>query len=125
EAAEAISDDEGTLELVRAVHRLLTHADGCRRLRVRANADTGEDAQRARDRGAEGIGLCRTEHQFLGERRQQIERVVLADTEEERETALAELLPAQTQDFVSLLTAMDGLPTTIRLIDPPLHEFLP
>ena len=125
EAGEAAAEDGETKELVQAVHRLLTHADSRRRLRVRANADTGEDAQRARDRGAEGIGLCRTEHQFLGERRQQIERVVLAETDEERETALAELLPAQTQDFVSLLTAMDGLPTTIRLIDPPLHEFLP
>ncbi|WP_068255357.1 pyruvate, phosphate dikinase, partial [Janibacter corallicola] len=125
EAGEAAAEDSETKELVQAVHRLLTHADSRRRLRVRANADTGEDAQRARDRGAEGIGLCRTEHQFLGERRQQIERVVLAETDEERETALAELLPAQTQDFVSLLTAMDGLPTTIRLIDPPLHEFLP
>ena len=125
EAARAIADDEETTELIEAVDRVLLHADERRRLRVRANADTGEDAQRARDRGAEGIGLCRTEHQFLGERRQQIERVVLAEADEEREAALAELLPAQIEDFAQLLTAMDGLPTTIRLIDPPLHEFLP
>ncbi|MGN7247717.1 pyruvate, phosphate dikinase [Janibacter anophelis] len=125
EAARAIADDEETTELIEAVDRVLRHADDRRRLRVRANADTGEDAQRARDRGAEGIGLCRTEHQFLGERRQQIERVVLAEADEEREAALAELLPAQIEDFAQLLTAMDGLPTTIRLIDPPLHEFLP
>lgn len=125
EAARAISDGQETTELIEAVDRLLTHADARRRLKVRANADTGEDAQRARDRGAEGIGLCRTEHQFLGERRQQIERVVLAETDEERDAALAELLPAQIEDFAQLLSAMDGLPTTIRLIDPPLHEFLP
>ena len=125
EAAVTIADDDETRELIEAVDRVLQHADARRRLRVRANADTGEDAKRARDRGAEGIGLCRTEHQFLGDRRQQIERVVLAEADEEREAALAELLPAQVEDFVDLLTAMDGLPTTIRLIDPPLHEFLP
>ncbi|WKV16756.1 pyruvate, phosphate dikinase [Janibacter limosus] len=125
EAATAIADDSETTELIEAVDRVLRHADERRRLKVRANADNGEDAKRARDRGAEGIGLCRTEHQFLGERRQQIERVVLADSDEDREAALAELLPAQIEDFVDLLTAMDGLPTTIRLIDPPLHEFLP
>lgn len=117
--------DEGTADVVRAVDRLLTHADGVRRLRVRANADNGEDAGRARRMGAEGIGLCRTEHMFLGERRPLIERVVLADSTKEREAALAELVDPQTQDFVELLTAMDGLPTTIRLLDPPLHEFLP
>ena len=117
--------DEGTADVVRAVDRLLTHADGVRRLRVRANADTGADADRARRMGAEGIGLCRTEHMFLGERRPLIERVVLADSMKEREAALAELVEPQTQDFVELLTAMDGLPTTIRLLDPPLHEFLP
>jgi pyruvate,orthophosphate dikinase len=75
--------------------------------------------------GAEGVGLCRTEHMFLGERRPLIERVVLAADAEEREFALAELVAPQIQDFVDLLTAMDGLPTTIRLLDPPLHEFLP
>jgi pyruvate, orthophosphate dikinase len=117
--------DEGTADVVRAVDRLLTHADSIRRLRVRANADTGGDAERARRMGAEGIGLCRTEHMFLGERRVLIERVILADSPGDREGALAELVQPQTEDFVKLLEAMDGLPTTIRLLDPPLHEFLP
>ncbi|MFD2024514.1 pyruvate, phosphate dikinase [Promicromonospora aerolata] len=117
--------DDGVRELVHAVHRLLTHADSVRRLRVRANADTADDARRARARGAEGIGLCRTEHQFLGERRRHVEQVVLAGSEDERQAALAALLPLQRADFTDLLEAMDGLPTTIRLLDPPLHEFLP
>jgi pyruvate, orthophosphate dikinase len=126
EAAHAAAgDDQEVRELVDAVHRLLSHADDVRRLRVRANADNGEDAARARKHGAEGIGLCRTEHQFLGDRRVQIERVVLSETGDERERALEALLPLQRQDFTELLEAMDGLPTTIRLIDPPLHEFLP
>ena len=125
EAGLEAAPDDATRELVEAVDRVLTHADDVRRMRVRANADTAEDARRARDRGAEGIGLCRTEHQFLGERRAYIERVVLAEGAEARQAALAELLPLQRQDFVELLEAMDGLPTTIRLIDPPLHEFLP
>jgi pyruvate, orthophosphate dikinase len=112
-------------ELVSAVHRLLTHADRTRRLRVRANADTAEDAARAREMGAEGIGLCRTEHMFLGDRRVLIERLILAETGEERDAALEALLPLQRADFVELLREMDGLPTTIRLLDPPLHEFLP
>jgi pyruvate, orthophosphate dikinase len=122
---------EGTLapdagdELVAAVHRLMTHADEIRRLGVRTNADTAEDAGRARRFGAEGIGLCRTEHMFLGERRESVERLILADEDGEREAALAELEPLQRGDFLELLTAMDGLPVTIRLIDPPLHEFLP
>jgi pyruvate,orthophosphate dikinase len=92
---------------------------------VRANADTAEDAARARRFGAEGIGLCRTEHMFLGERRQLVERLILADTDTERDEQLAELLPLQRADFVDILEAMDGLPVTIRLLDPPLHEFLP
>ena len=126
EAAKAASDgDVETDELLDAVHRLLTHADDRRRLRVRANADTGEDAERARARGAEGIGLCRTEHQFLGDRRKNIEAVIVAETDEDRQAAFDELLPLQRADFIELLAAMDGLPTTIRLIDPPLHEFLP
>lgn len=125
EAAQAKAEDDDTRELVAAVDRLLRHADARRRLRVRTNADTGEDAQRARDRGAEGIGLCRTEHQFLGERREYIERVILAEDDEARADVMAELLPLQRADFVELLTVMDGLPATIRLIDPPLHEFLP
>ncbi len=117
--------DEGTADVVRSVDRLLAHADDVRRLRVRANADNGGDADRARRLGAEGIGLCRTEHMFLGDRRGLIERVILADNAQERERALEALVPIQTEDFVELLTAMDGLPTTIRLLDPPLHEFLP
>jgi pyruvate, orthophosphate dikinase len=117
--------NEGVADVVRAVDRLLTHADRVRRLRVRANADNAPDADRARRMGAEGIGLCRTEHMFLGERRALIERVILADNAQERDTALEALVPAQTEDFVDLLTSMDGLPTTIRLLDPPLHEFLP
>ncbi|MDQ3905898.1 MAG: pyruvate, phosphate dikinase, partial [Actinomycetota bacterium] len=112
-------------ELVRAVDRLMSHADARRRLAVRANADTGEDAARARRFGAQGIGLCRTEHMFLGQRRAQVERLVLAETDAEQDAALAELLPLQRADFVDVFTAMDGLPVTIRLLDPPLHEFLP
>jgi pyruvate,orthophosphate dikinase len=121
---------EGALEsdadaLVAAVHRILTHADDRRRLRVRTNADTAEDAARARRFGAQGIGLCRTEHMFLGERRGLVERLILARTPEQREAALAELLPLQRADFTDLFRAMAGLPVTVRLIDPPLHEFLP
>ncbi|MGW8064829.1 pyruvate, phosphate dikinase [Streptomyces ziwulingensis] len=112
-------------ELVEAVHRIMAFADRKRRLRVRANADNAEDALRARRFGAQGIGLCRTEHMFLGDRRELVERLILADTETEREESLKELLPLQKQDFVELFEAMDGLPVTIRLLDPPLHEFLP
>ncbi|MFC5228509.1 pyruvate, phosphate dikinase [Streptomyces fimbriatus] len=112
-------------ELVEAVHRMMAFADRKRRLRVRANADNAEDALRARRFGAQGIGLCRTEHMFLGDRRELVERLILADTEAEREESLKALLPLQKQDFVELFEAMDGLPVTIRLLDPPLHEFLP
>ncbi|MER8155479.1 pyruvate, phosphate dikinase [Streptomyces sp. NPDC094472] len=112
-------------ELVGAVHRIMAYADRVRRLRVRANADNAEDAARARRFGAQGIGLCRTEHMFLGERREMVERLILAHTDEERDTALAGLLPLQRDDFVELFEAMDGLPVTVRLLDPPLHEFLP
>ncbi|WP_318203654.1 pyruvate, phosphate dikinase [Streptomyces sp. SCL15-4] len=112
-------------ELVEAVHRMMAFADRKRRLRVRANADNAEDALRARRFGAQGIGLCRTEHMFLGDRRELVERLILADTEEEREASLKALLPLQKQDFVELFEAMDGLPVTVRLLDPPLHEFLP
>ncbi|MEU9374501.1 pyruvate, phosphate dikinase [Streptomyces sp. NPDC048255] len=112
-------------ELVAAVHRIMAYADRVRRLRVRANADNAEDALRARRFGAQGIGLCRTEHMFLGERRELVERLILADTDEEREAALSALLPLQKKDFVELFEAMDGLPVTVRLLDPPLHEFLP
>jgi pyruvate,orthophosphate dikinase len=117
------ADDAG--DLVKAVDRLMSYADGARRMVVRANADTAEDAARARRFGAQGIGLCRTEHMFLGERRHLVEQLILADTDEEQQTELAELLPLQRQDFVGILEAMDGLPVTIRLLDPPLHEFLP
>ncbi|WP_344264048.1 pyruvate, phosphate dikinase [Streptomyces sodiiphilus] len=112
-------------DLVRAVHRLMSAADRARRMRVRANADTAEDAARARRFGAEGIGLCRTEHMFLGDRRELVERLILAETEPEQTAALDALLPLQRADFTELLEAMDGLPVTIRLLDPPLHEFLP
>lgn len=112
-------------ELVAAVHRIMAYADRVRRLRVRANADNAEDALRARRFGAQGIGLCRTEHMFLGERREMVERLILADTDDEREQALGALLPLQKKDFVELFEAMDGLPVTVRLLDPPLHEFLP
>ncbi|WP_418953335.1 pyruvate, phosphate dikinase [Streptomyces cinnabarinus] len=112
-------------ELVEAVHRIMAFADRKRRLRVRANADNAEDAMRARRFGAQGIGLCRTEHMFLGDRRELVERLILADTEAERQESLKALLPMQKQDFVELFSAMDGLPVTIRLLDPPLHEFLP
>ncbi|GGO44233.1 pyruvate, phosphate dikinase [Streptomyces lasiicapitis] len=112
-------------ELVKAVHRIMAYADRVRRLRVRANADNAEDALRARRFGAQGIGLCRTEHMFLGERRELVEHLILADTDEERENALKELLPLQKKDFIELFEAMDGLPVTVRLLDPPLHEFLP
>jgi pyruvate,orthophosphate dikinase len=111
--------------LVHAVARLMDHADAARRLRVRTNADTAEDAARARRFGAQGIGLCRTEHMFLGDRRQLVENLIVADDEAGQEAALAELLPLQRQDFLEIFEAMDGLPVTIRLIDPPLHEFLP
>ncbi|MEU1467937.1 pyruvate, phosphate dikinase [Streptomyces sp. NPDC005761] len=112
-------------ELVAAVHRIMAYADRVRRLRVRANADNAEDALRARRFGAQGIGLCRTEHMFLGERREMVEKLILADTDQERETALEQLLPLQKADFIELFEAMDGLPVTVRLLDPPLHEFLP
>ena len=112
-------------ELVAAVARIIRHADSTRRLEVRANADNPEDAARARRFGAQGIGLCRTEHMFLGDRRELVEHLILAETDQEREDALAALLPLQRADFERILEAMDGLPVTIRLIDPPLHEFLP
>ncbi len=121
---------EGNLDadsdpLVSAVHRLLTHADTQRRLKVRTNADTPEDSARARRFGAEGIGLCRTEHMFLGDRRELVERLILASTADDRQAALDALLPLQREDFIGIFQAMDGLPVTVRLIDPPLHEFLP
>jgi len=120
------SADVETRDLVASVERLLQHADARRHLSVRANADMPDDARRARAFGAEGIGLCRTEHMFLGERRRLVERLILAgDDDVERQAALDALLPLQRADFVAILKEMDGLPVTIRLIDPPLHEFLP
>jgi len=112
-------------DLIRAVHSMMVHADHKRRLGVHANADNGPDCARARRFGAGGVGLVRTEHMFLGERRQLIEDLILATTDDERQHALDALEPLQRGDFVEILDAMDGLPVTIRLIDPPLHEFLP
>jgi pyruvate,orthophosphate dikinase len=117
---ERVDDD-----LVHAVARIMAHADGARRLRVRANADTPDDAARARRFGAQGIGLCRTEHMFLGERRELVEHLIVAEDVTAKQAALDALLPLQRQDFTEIFEAMDGLPVTIRLIDPPLHEFLP
>lgn len=105
---------------------LLAWGDEVRKLSVLANADNPEDAAKAREFGAQGIGLCRTEHMFLGPDRVSIvQRMILAEDEEERGRALKELLPLQRQDFVGILRAMAGLPVTVRLLDPPLHEFLP
>jgi pyruvate, orthophosphate dikinase len=105
---------------------ILEWADDMRRLRVRANADTPEDAAKAREFGAEGIGLCRTEHMFMGEERLPVVReMILAREEDERRAALDKLLPMQQGDFEGIFEAMAGLPVTIRLLDPPLHEFLP
>jgi pyruvate,orthophosphate dikinase len=115
----------GSDALVSAVDRLITRADEARRLGVRANSDTPEDSERARRFGAQGIGLCRTEHMFLGERRQLVEDLILAEGDEQRQAALDALEPLQRADFVGIFAAMDGLPVTVRLIDPPLHEFLP
>ena len=105
---------------------VLGWADELRRLKVRANADTPEDAARAREFGAEGIGLCRTEHMFMAEDRLPVVReMIMASGEDERRTALDKLLPHQQSDFEGIFEAMAGLPVTIRLLDPPLHEFLP
>ncbi|MEV4347352.1 pyruvate, phosphate dikinase [Actinoplanes sp. NPDC049596] len=130
--SEVVQYFEGDLDpalanepLVAAVHLLMTHADSRARLAVRTNADTGTDAARARRFGARGIGLCRTEHMFLGDRRPLVEKLILARTEAERTSALGALQPLQRADFLDILREMNGLPVTVRLIDPPLHEFLP
>jgi pyruvate,orthophosphate dikinase len=113
-------------ELGGDVDTLLAWADGERRLGVRANADTPEDAAKARAFGAEGVGLCRTEHMFMAQDRLPVvQAMILASGEEERRAALDRLLPMQQADFEGIFRAMDGLPVTIRLLDPPLHEFLP
>ncbi len=104
---------------------LLSWADEIRKIGVRANADTPEDAKKAFEYGAEGIGLARTEHMFLGNRLPLVQEMILAETEEDRRKALDKLLPVQREDFIGLFRAMQGKPVTIRLIDPPLHEFLP
>jgi pyruvate, orthophosphate dikinase len=121
----------GEVELVppqidESFETLLGWADDLRRLRVRANADTPADAAKAREFGAEGIGLCRTEHMFMAEERlPHVRAMIMARTEDERREALARLLPFQQEDFEGIFAAMAGLPVTIRLLDPPLHEFLP
>jgi pyruvate,orthophosphate dikinase len=130
--SEVVQYFEGDLDparandpLVAAVHQLMTHADEQAKLKVRTNADTGADAARARRFGAQGIGLCRTEHMFLGDRRELVERLILAHNPTERNDALAALQPLQRADFLEIFREMNGLPVTVRLIDPPLHEFLP
>jgi pyruvate,orthophosphate dikinase len=114
-------------ELPESYYTIMKWADEIRKLKVRTNADTPYDAKRARELGAEGIGLCRTEHMFFDteERRLAIQEMIIADSEEDRRKALAKLLPFQKEDFKGIFKAMDGLPVTIRLIDPPLHEFVP
>ncbi len=109
-----------------AYERFMTRADEVRRLKVRANADTPGQSANAIERGAEGIGLCRTEHMFLGEERvAAVRRMIFADAEEDEQAAYDTLLPLQRDDFVGIFQAMDGKPVTVRLLDPPLHEFLP
>jgi pyruvate, orthophosphate dikinase len=113
-------------ELGADFHQVMVWADGLRRLKVRANADTPQDARNAREFGAEGIGLCRTEHMFFeGDRIQAVREMMLAETQEARKAAIDRLLPMQREDFEGIFRAMDGLPVTVRLLDPPLHEFLP
>lgn len=113
-------------ELTPEFKELLSWADQIRQLKVRANADNPVDAQKARELGAEGIGLCRTEHMFMEPDRVPIvQKMILAESAEEREDALRVLLPMQKNDFIGIFQSMDGLPVTIRLLDPPLHEFLP
>ncbi|MEE8111100.1 MAG: putative PEP-binding protein, partial [Acidobacteriota bacterium] len=126
---QALMDGKSSGEpnpLVESFTTLMKWVDSTRRLRVRANADTPENAREALAYGAEGIGLARTEHMFFAlERIPTVQEMILASTTEERRQALAKLLPMQREDFGRILEAMDGLPVTIRLLDPPLHEFLP
>jgi pyruvate,orthophosphate dikinase len=137
-AGEAITIDGGTGEVFAGLvptvepelsadfEKLMRWADAVRRLRVRANADTPHDAKVAREFGAEGIGLCRTEHMFFeGDRIDAVREMILADSTEGRRRALGKILPMQKKDFLGIFRAMSGLPVTIRLLDPPLHEFLP
>ena len=121
-----IPTEEIAYERQQDLVELLEWADEIRTLGVRTNADLPKDARRAREFGAEGIGLCRTEHMFFDERaRDAVVRMILAETDEERQAALEEMLPFQEQDFEGVFEAMDGLPVIMRLIDPPMHEFLP
>ncbi len=125
---KARSGDDAAREqkIWQAFETLMAHADVRRRLRVRANADTPDQSTNARERGAEGIGLCRTEHMFLGEKRvEAVRQMIFAETDAEEQAAYDVLLPLQREDFVGIFTAMSGLPVTVRLLDPPLHEFLP
>jgi pyruvate,orthophosphate dikinase len=121
-------------ELPHAYYTLMKWADGVRRLGVRTNADTPHDAAKAIEMGAEGIGLCRTEHMFFKdfeqpekstERQLAIQEMIIAEDPQARKKALAKLLPFQRRDFIGIFKAMDGFPVTIRLIDPPLNEFVP
>src|SRR4051795_7003006 len=119
-------EDPAFDEILDAFETVLGWADDVRRLGVRANADTPADATKARELGAEGIGLCRTEHMFMAEDRQpKMRAMIMADDTESRKKALGELLPLQQEDFEGLFEAMKGLPGTISMLDPPLHEFLP
>src|SRR3954452_12624999 len=128
-SAGVVTADDVPLEEARVsdeFRTVLEWADQLRLLGVRANAETAEDARRAREFGAEGIGLCRTEHMFMAADRQpKMRAMIMAETEESRRAALDELLPHQQEDFEGLFEEMAGLPVTIRLLDPPLHEFLP
>ena len=126
DAAQEGDEEARKSPLWSAYEEFMGRADEVRRLRVRANADTPEQARNARARGAEGIGLCRTEHMFLGDERvQAVRHMIFADTEEEEQKAYDALAPLQRDDFKGIFDAMDGLPVTVRLLDPPLHEFLP
>ncbi len=122
---DGLDTDASSDQLVHAVDRLIGHADKRRRLGVKANADIAVDAARARRFGAEGIGLARTEHMFLGDRKDHVVRLVLASDDQARQLVYDDLLPLQRADFAGLLEPMDGQTVTIRLLDPPLHEFLP
>ncbi|HVT56785.1 MAG TPA: pyruvate, phosphate dikinase [Thermoanaerobaculia bacterium] len=125
-SAESSAGKESASPAVGTFREILGWADEVRRMRVRANADTPHDAQVARALGAEGIGLCRTEHMFFEEERiPWVRRMILADSTAERAEALARLLPMQQKDFEGIFAALSGLPVTVRLLDPPLHEFLP
>jgi pyruvate, orthophosphate dikinase len=126
ERARAGDPEARTEKIWQAYERFMARADEVRRLKVRANADTPGQSANAIERGAEGIGLCRTEHMFLGEERvAAVRRMIFADTAAEEQAAYEVLLPLQRDDFVGIFQAMDGKPVTVRLLDPPLHEFLP